>query len=1147
MGDIADKIKIAQDKDGMLRRALERIIQLYTDKSHFVYELLQNAEDAEARSIRFVQYSDRLEVFHDGRPFTSANLEGLCDIGKSDKIDNLNQIGEFGVGFKSVFGICERVRLYSEPSHFRAPHESDAVPFAIEILDFTRPEDIPEEPLPREYTTRFVFPYTVGQSFSGFETLKKLKETLSYKLQNLGITTLLFMKNLELIEYQIETGDEAVKGEYLLEKTPVNDHCLRVSALGTKKRQEKDGEADEMISYLKFSRSLDKFPQRTVDIAFPIKIEEDDTYQCVKATSPYVSVYFPTETESKLNFIVQGPYRTTPNRSNIPTDDEDNKYLAQETAILLRQSVLELKEAGKFNMSFVKALPLSGEQYDFLRSSLMSNVNELFLPLYDTIRELFRTAAILPSKSGKYVFAKYSKISRQERLAAVFSDIMLTALINDGHDYYWLPTFLTETNEEYAAVYKFLTRVLNISVIRPEDLRLYIAANPKFLPEQSDDWLVELYGIFENIPAAFSKSRNETNMTTADIIKTSTGIFVAPFRREGKTYIPNVFLPSSKIHSEDIHFVNQILYEKCRHFFDDIIQLQKPNEYEFLIKDIERRYGNGYLPSDEQHIEDIKTLLKYVRNEDYQEEVSHIIRDVLTIRCTDGTMRNPSSSRIFVPITTEGLYIEAYHRNITQNVFFVDLDFYDLHDIDEQKLVLLGVQNTLLIGQDITSGTYDTGSRGKAPQWWTTGDFRWRLSCKNLKEVLRYISAHPTAKDTILKSQTIMKILVNNESRLHGRVMISGNAVPNLENESCELIKILRGERMMGWDGKWIFTVSKELAAPKHISKHDINTDIYGKIKLDSILFTLLGFKKTEADELDDLKKTIPQEKLDALVESEIKRRYGISSADLDARYGGVDYNEESDEETSLPFPKYNVRSWDALKKHAAEMLIYADPVRYEDRVRSIRVSNRPREARAYLQNMYRHEGANRFKFSCQLCHEVCSSIEVTGIFLKPETELDPMNLCLCPNCAAEYRKLRANSDTSEKLSKQITAKRDEEIQEEDYVPILLDEGRELWFTQTHFAEIRELVQLTEEVKKNNTSVAEVSKDDEGEKSGLSVYSGYVGKVLRRKDGFVGVVKEVTDTYLIVDIKAGEKAGTETKIQLSFVIKNRGVYTISDQ
>ena len=106
MSNIADRVRTAQDKDGMLRRALERIIQLYTDKSHFVYELLQNAEDAEAKSIRFIQHADCLEVLHDGKPFTSANLQGLCDIGKSDKVDNLNQIGEFGVG-------CRRAGTHS--------------------------------------------------------------------------------------------------------------------------------------------------------------------------------------------------------------------------------------------------------------------------------------------------------------------------------------------------------------------------------------------------------------------------------------------------------------------------------------------------------------------------------------------------------------------------------------------------------------------------------------------------------------------------------------------------------------------------------------------------------------------------------------------------------------------------------------------------------------------------------------------------------------------------------------------------------------------------------------------------------------------------------------------------------------------------
>lgn len=1142
MSNIADKVKATQDKDGMLRRALERIIQLYTDKSHFVYELLQNAEDAEAKNIRFIQYSDRLEVFHDGKPFTSANLQGLCDIGKSDKIDDLNQIGEFGVGFKSVFGICDTVRLYSVPSHFRDPVENDVVPFAVEIRDFTRPEDISEEPLPKDFTTRFVFPYTVGRTFSGFTTVKALNDTLSRKLQNLGITTLLFMKNLELIEYRIEMGGNPLKGEYLLDKKEINDHCMMVSALGTTEKQKADGNSDEIISYLKFSRHIEKYGQRTVDIAFPIHIDKDGKYQCIKAPSPYISVYFPTETESKLDFIVQGPYRTTPNRSSIPAEDEDNILLAQETAILLRQSILELKEAGKLNMSFLKVFPISEERFESF---------DLFLPLYETVREVFRSAVVIPSKSGKYVAAKYAKISRQERLTTVFTDDVLTQLMNDGHQYYWLPTFLTETNREYKSVLDYMTDVLNISVIRPEDLRTYFASNPRFLPEQTDDWLVELYGIFENIPAAFSKMRYGTNMTTADIVKTSTGVFVAPFRKEGEAYIPNVFLPSPEIHSMDIHFVDQVLYEKCHHFFDDILHLEKPNEYEFIIKDIQKRYEQGYAFNAEQHIEDVKALLKYVKYDDYKDEVSRIIREILVLRCTDGKMRSTYATRIFLPITTEGINIEAYYRNTGQNIFFVDVDFYRLHDIEMQKLVELGVRNSLLVGENISYGTYETGSRGKSPEWWTRGDFRWKLSADALKEVLKYISAHPTAKDAILKSQIIMKILEINESRLCGYVSISGSIFPNLENEPCEMIHILRGERMMGWNGKWLFTECGELVSPKEISKHDISIDIYGRVKSDSVIFDLLDFKRTDADDVDDLKKNIPLEKLEAFFESELRQRYGISIADLNAQYGDTGHNKETIEETRLPFPSLNVRSWDALRKHAAEMLIYADPVRYEQKVRSIRVTNRPREAKAYLQNMYRHEGNHRFKFACQLCHDTCSIFEATEVFLKPETELDPVNLCLCPNCAATYRKLRADAHIMDRVHRTFLTKSDVEIETEDYVVVAINDDHELWFTQTHFAEIRELMRLTEEVKSNAEPSSKVNIDDVNERTGLSVYFGYIGKTLHRRDGFVGTVKDIDmdekEPCLIVHVTEGKDAGKDTKIQLSFILKNRSIYTISDK
>ena len=1058
MSNIADKIRTAQDKDGMLRRALERIIQLYTDKSHFVYELFQNAEDAEANSIRFIQYPDRLEVFHDGKPFTSANLQGLCDIGKSDKVDNLNQIGEFGVGFKSVFGICDTVRLYSAPDHFRERIEIDAVPFAVEIQDFTRPEDIPEEKIPKAYTTRFVFPYAVGQTFSGFSNVESLNNTLSKKLQNLGITTLLFMKNLALIEYRIELSGEPIKGEYLLEKKQINDHCLLVSAIGTTEKQKSEEDSQEFISYLKFSRQIQKYAQRSVDIAFSIRIDKNGEYQCVKAPSPYVSVYFPTETESKLDFIVQGPYRTTPNRSSIPADDEDNNLLAQETAMLLRESILELKDAGKLNMSFVKVLPLSEDRFDSFG---------LFLPLYETVKELFRTSAVIPSKNGKYVFAKYAKITRQEKLANVFTDDLLTQLINDDHKHYWLPTYLTETNREYKAVLDFMTNELYISVIRPEDLRSYFSSNPKFLPEQPDDWLVELYGIFENIPASFSKSR-ETNMLTADIVKTKTGKFAAPFRREGRNYIPNVFLPSPKINNTDIHFVDQAIYDKCRHFFDDILQLQKPNEYEFLIKDINKRYDQGIACNDKQHIEDIKTLLKYVKYEEYNDEVSRIIQEKLVLRCSDGKMRSTRSFRIFFPISPEGINIEGYYRNVVHNVFFVDHDFYARHAIDSRNLEELGVQTSLLTGTSITSGVYENGLPGRSPDWWTVGDFRWQLSADAIKDVLMYMSEHPKEKDTILKSQAIMKMLTINESRLCGHVHIGVRSYQNLNNEPCELIHILRGDRMYRWNGKWLFTESGELESPRNISKSEISTAIYGNIKPDSIILKLFPFKKTEEDLVNDLKKTVPKEKLDAFFENELKQRYGISTADLNMRYCRGSHDDETVEDVSLPFPSLNIRSWDALKKHVAEMLIYADPVRYEERIRSIRVSNRPREAKAYLQNMYCHEGVNRSRVACQFCHETCSSFEATQVFPKPETELDPVNLCLCPNCAAMYRKLRTNSEAMDKMRRTLLSMKDSDIETGDHVAIPII-GGELWFTQTHFAEIRELMKMTEEVKKNKS------------------------------------------------------------------------------
>ena len=1050
---IAGSIKKTQDKDGMLRRALERIIQLYTDKSHFVFELLQNAEDAEARVVRFVQFRDRLEVMHDGKPFTTANLHSLCDIGESDKADDLNQIGEFGVGFKSVFGICDTVRLYSVPRRFRDQLKcGDAVPFAVEITDFTNPEDIAETIVDSRFTTKFVFPYAVGSKFSGYDTVDELNKAVAGKLQNLGITTLLFMKNLETIEYEIDLDGIPVKGEYLLEKEVINDHCILASAIGISSQKN----SDEEISYLRFTRPVDNISMRSVDIAFPVRKLDDGSYECQNPRSPYVSVYFPTETESKLGFIVQGPYRTTPNRSSIPADDKDNRRLAKETASLLRDSLLELRELGQLNMSFVKALPLSEKSFESFN---------LFYPLYEIVKALFLSQEIIPSLNGSYTSAKFAKIARQEKLATLIPDDLLTSLVNDGNQYHWLPTFLTESTREYEQVYRFLTGDLNVSVVRPEDLRIFFYKNPAFLPEMSDEWLVSLYTMLQNVQTAFDKSKNEANMLTADIIKTSSGRFVSAYRRNGTTLIPNIYIPTDRIHSSDINFVDMSIYDQCKHFFDNVLQIHKPNEYAVIISDIKKRYSGTGTIDEEQHIADVKAILKYIKYDEYKNEVESVIKEYMVLMCKDGEVRSPNENWIYLPISTDGVNIEGYFKNVKNSVFFVDAEFYLQYDISMENLLVLGVRNSILTGDTIKEGIYETGKRGNQPTWWTPGEFCWKLSLEGINDVLKYISSNPDAKDSILKSQAIFKILMNNEPRLRGTVRIGGNT-PNLENETCDLIKTLRGEKTRGWNGKWLFTHTMDLVSQKEVSKHDISTDFYGKIKIDSEVYEMLGFRKTESDQVDELKKTIPQKQLDAYFESELRQRFGISSADLTAKFGTTAQVSIAEEE-SYPFPVVRVKNWESLKKHAAEMLTYADPVKYQSVVRSIRVSNHPKEAKAYLRGMYRYEGI--YKFACQMCHDSCSDIETVQLFDKPEVELDPMNLCMCPSCATQYRKLRANSILMASMKKIIVETSQQEVQNGEYVVVPLAD-KKIWFAQTHFAEIQELIKLSDEVKEKEVA-----------------------------------------------------------------------------
>lgn len=1168
---IADQVLQRQDKDGMLRRALERIIQLYTDKSHFVYELLQNAEDAGASKIKFLQYPDRLVVLHDGHPFSMENLQGLCDIGKSDKINDLNQIGEFGVGFKSVFGICETVQLYSHPSE--QDLENGYSQFAVEIKDFTHPVDIDDQDVDPGYTTKFIFPYSVGFTFSGFKTVEKLNEVLSKRLQNLGITTLLFMKNLQAIDYQIMLPKLKTSGSYLLDKTVINDHCALVAAIGeTEHKKEKE----ESISYLVFSRPVKGIQAgRTIDIAFALTVGEDGKYTFQASKYPYISVYFPTETESKLKFIVQGPYRTTPNRSSVPADDKDNIELAEQTARLLRDSVIELRDSGKLDFSLLNILPIDE---DVFYSA------PLFEGMFEETSDMMQEERLLLCKDGTYASADSVKIARGSDFAELFTDELLTELIDDDHDYHWLPTFLTETNKSYKTLYDFLTDTLDIEVIRPENLRSNFNENRQFLKSRDDEWLIKLYNMYASVAAAFSKQRGGSNMLTAAFVKTTTGEFVAPYRKsdgsesdysfmwrgyEDATYLPNVFLPSKNLeNAEDIAFVDENIYEKCKHFFTEILSLQAPNEYEFFIRDFKRRYESGQNITDDQHITDVKRLLRYRVNSNYRDEVENLIEKYLPLKCIKNGKKayiNPHREAVYFSVTPDGMSIEQYFKHVATYAY-VDVDFYALDDISTEFLKILGVRDNIAVNENKTNGEYYTGNPGRQPEWNTSGDFRWKLSLEKLDVVREYISSHPKAPDSMAKSSFIFRFLMKNESRLQGDVYVGGST-RNLYGEHSEIVKLLRhdGPKHLyygsSWNGKWLYTESLDLVAQSEISKRDLNPQLYGDMEPASELYEILGFKKNEADHLEDAAKDYDQlseEQKNQYFEIELQRRYGLSIADLDDNFGRNPTSGSGSapviQEDTYEFPSSRVKNWDSLRKHAAEVLCFASPTKYEYRVRKIRVSKPVSEVRAYLMNMYKVDRA--YKYACQMCHEAFPNVEMCQIANAPEVELDPMNLCLCPNCAAEYKKMRTDEYDLEYFLEDIENLTDAEIGSMD--PVEVEFGNEsIWFTQTHIAEIRELMALqvaadeytdsakpttpkqpvkTEEPEEEEPEEIEEEAEEEKTVAGTDVYKEYIGKRVRHKSVGYGVVKTCDGKYLGIEFEDGPKAGKITNYSLEACI-----------
>lgn len=135
-------------------------VTMYADTAHFIYELLQNADDAEATEISFILEKNKLIIEHNGIPFTEDNVKAISYFGKG-KTD-LTKIGHFGLGFKSVFAYTASPEIYSGNENF-------VITDLYSLAALKKPNNLEEN------ITRFVLPFNHSELKPNYIESTKLK------------------------------------------------------------------------------------------------------------------------------------------------------------------------------------------------------------------------------------------------------------------------------------------------------------------------------------------------------------------------------------------------------------------------------------------------------------------------------------------------------------------------------------------------------------------------------------------------------------------------------------------------------------------------------------------------------------------------------------------------------------------------------------------------------------------------------------------------------------------------------------------------------------------------------------------------------------------------------------------------------------
>lgn len=304
-GDLWEKLK-----DPVLAGPWKQLFAQVQSPRHVLSELLQNADDAGAKSASVRVVNNEFVFEHDGEDFNEEQFQSLCRFGYSNK-RNLHTIGFRGVGFKSTFSLGNCVRIQTPTLDVYFDRERFTLPVWSDNATGTAHTRI---------SVRFA------------DKLRERQLRMNFEEWVTSPVSLLFFRNLQELTVESHT----VRKEIIARGPIAGSQRIRLTGASTEEllliRSAEEAFPQEVVNEIRQERNADDLHLPPCSVELVLGLGGDQR----------LFVVLPAGTDVDLPFSINAPFLQDPARQKIkePEVSACNRWLLERAGRLAGEAMM---------------------------------------------------------------------------------------------------------------------------------------------------------------------------------------------------------------------------------------------------------------------------------------------------------------------------------------------------------------------------------------------------------------------------------------------------------------------------------------------------------------------------------------------------------------------------------------------------------------------------------------------------------------------------------------------------------------------------------------------------------------------------------------------------------------------------------------